>query len=103
MINNNGYIINEQLLNETQCQHKLKKQLFNKYCETCKKNICNWCKGHNNHQTIELDSIEPNEEKFEEIENSIKQMKSIKKEIDEKYSKLDNFFEKISNLINDAY
>ncbi len=25
MINNNGYIINEQLLNETQCQHKLKK------------------------------------------------------------------------------
>ncbi len=59
MINNKGYIINEKLLNETQCQHNLIKKSFNKYCETCKKNICNWCKGHNNHQTIELDLLEP--------------------------------------------
>ena len=37
MTDTNQYIINQQLLNDTKCQHNIKKKAYNKYCIDCKK------------------------------------------------------------------
>ena len=100
MTDTNQYIINQQLLNDTKCQHNIKKKAYNKYCIDCKKNICVWCKGHENHETINLDSIEPNQEKFEEVEKSMLNMKSINEKIKQKSLKISQFKKYVNELIN---
>ena len=61
---NNNYSIDEELINDIECKHNNKKKPYIKFCLSCEKNICNWCKGHENHQIIDFDSIEPDQEKF---------------------------------------
>ena len=61
---NDNYILNKQLINNFECKHNNKKNPYNRYCFSCRKDICNWCKGHENHKLVSLESIEPNQEKY---------------------------------------
>ena len=81
MENFNNYFIDEQLINDIQCKHNNKIKPYNKFCLSCEKNICNWCKGHEKHKIISYDSIEPNQEKYEEYEKNLLNMKSIGEKI----------------------
>ena len=105
MTDTNQYIIDQQLLQDIKCQHNDKKKTYNKYCIECKKNICFWCKGHKNHETIDYESIEPDQEKYEEVKNSMLNMKSIKEKIEEKtlkISQLKEFVDELMNFISEA-
>ena len=100
------YYINKDIIYDYECSHNNRKKLYNRYCKTCKKNICNWCKGHDNHNVINFDSIEPNEETFDKFEKQLIHMKSIGDELNKKYLKIFQVKEKIdriSNLINEVY
>ena len=46
MENTQNYLIDYSLINDIECEHNNKKRTYNKFCLTCKKNICSWCKGH---------------------------------------------------------
>jgi hypothetical protein len=100
------YYINQNLINDFECLHNTRKKLYNKYCKTCNKNICNWCKGHENHKMINLDSIEPDEEMYENFEKQLMHMKSIGDELNKKYLLIfqaKENIDKISKLINEVY
>ena len=58
MAKNEGqYIIDQKLINDIICKHPNKERIYNKYCITCKKNICFWCKGHKNHKTTHMNQL----------------------------------------------
>jgi len=100
------YYINKDIIYDYECSHNNRKKLYNRYCKTCKKNICNWCKGHDNHNIINLDSIEPNEETYDKFEKQLMHMKSIGDELNKKYLKIFKAKEninRISKLINEVY
>ena len=48
-------------------------ELYSSYCNNCNKNICALCeKEHNNHLTISLGKILPDENKLKEERNNLK-------------------------------
>ena len=86
--------------------HNNRKKPYNKYCRTCKKNICNWCKGHEKHNIIRFDSIEPDEDLFNKFEKKLVNMQSIGDELNKKYLKIfqaKENIEIISCLINEVH
>ena len=100
------YSINNDLIYDFECLHNKRKRPYNKYCMTCKKNICSWCKDHENHKIISFDSIEPDEEMFNKYENQLVKMQSIKDELNKRYLRIvqaKENIEKISKLINDVH
>ena len=100
------YSINNDLIYDFECLHNKRKRPYNKYCMTCKKNICSWCKDHENHKIISFDSIEPDEEMFNKYENQLVKMQSIKDELNKRKLKIvqtKENNEKISKLINDVH
>ena len=88
MSNNGKYFLNRQLIDDYECQHNKKKCHYNRYCISCKKDICAWCKGHESHRLIILESIEPNQEKYEKYEKNILKMYKTGKEIKKNMKKL---------------
>ena len=103
--NDNNYSLDEELINDIECKHNNKKKPYIKYCLSCGKNFCNWCKGHENHNIIDFDSIEPNQEKFEEIEQNLLNMKSISEIIKNKYNEIieaKNYLNELNIILNDT-
>ena len=81
----NNFIINNDLINDISCnEHHVKNRPYDRYCLTCKKNICKWCENHNSHELVELDSIEPSENNFFVCEDNLEKMKSNINVINEK-------------------
>ena len=92
------YFIDQQLVDDIECRHKNKNKSYTKYCISCKKNLCPWCKGHENHSTIYLDSIEPDEEKYESWKIKMEEMQSIDDEMKKKYLDVLQIKEEINSL-----
>ena len=105
-LNLEKYNINKQLLDDIQCIHKVKKRPYIKYCISCKKNLCTWCKGHESHNIVSLDSLEPDEEKYKVCEDKLIEMQSIEDEIKKKDSEVFQIKQDINDLndlINEIY
>jgi len=92
----NNYFINETLIKDTECKHK---ERYNKYCLSCEKNICDMCKGHENHRKIEFNSIEPEQRTYEEFKKNLSEMNYIGEDIKKKYNKIIQ----IKDLVVDLY
>ena len=106
MENTQNYLIDYSLINDIECEHNNKKRTYNKFCLTCKKNICSWCKGHENHEKINLDSIEPDEKKYDEFDNKMSNMKLIGEIIEKKYTEIiqiQKYIKELNDIINDVY
>ena len=92
----NNYFINETLIKDIECKHK---ERYNKYCLSCEKNICDMCKGHENHRKIEFNSIEPEQRTYEEFKKNLSEMNYIGEDIKKKYNKIIQ----IKDLVVDLY
>ena len=92
----NNYFINETLIKDIECKHK---ERYNKYCFSCEKNICDMCKGHENHRKIEFNSIEPEQRTYEEFKKNLSEMNYIGEDIKKKYNKIIQ----IKDLVVDLY
>ena len=96
MENENIYNIDTKQLNDIKCNlHDIKKQ-YTKYCCNCDKNLCDWCKGHDNHQIKEFTFIEQKPETYREYEEKFRKMESINKEYFNK--KLSSFNKKRNDI-----
>ena len=77
MENENLYNIDTNKLNDIKCNlHDCKRQYI-KYCCNCDKNLCDWCKGHDNHKIKEFTFIEPKSETYRKYEEKLRKMESI--------------------------
>ena len=100
-VNNDSNHINLSKLKDKMCiLHGIQKP-YNKYCKTCQKNICSWCIQHENHQLINLNSLESSVEKYNESIENLKKMKEIKEEINNIFLEKMNKYNKINNKISE--
>ena len=99
--NYNSLTPNNLEIGNYECKnHGVVHKTFSKFCMTCNKNICSWCLGHNNHKTINFDSIEINEKQFESYEYNQQKMKLEKSKNQKKYLICEKY-KKIINEFND--
>ena len=86
-------------LNDFECrEHGTIHKKYSKYCETCEKDICIWCKNHQGHNIINYDDIEIEEDKFTSYENNLSKMKKEEKEMRKHYSKIEKLKKEINEL-----
>ena len=105
MSSNDKYCIREDLINEIECNHHRKKNLYIGFCQTCQKNYCSWCKEHKFHKVVKFDDIEPSQEKYEEFEQELITMQSVGEKIKKYFSEIKNFQKtimEINELINNS-
>ena len=105
MSSNDKYCIREDLINELECNHHKKKNLYIGFCLKCQKNYCSWCKEHKFHKVVKFDDIEPSQEKYEEFEQELITMQSVGEKIKKYFSEIKNFQKsimEINELINNS-
>ena len=100
------YVLNQELIDDIECKHNNIKKQYKMYCQSCQKNLCIWCKGHECHQLIQFDQIEPSQEEYEKYEKDLSVMESIKDVLKEKFKEIKEkklYINKLNTIINDVY
>ena len=100
------YVMNQELIHDIECKHNNIKKQYKMYCQSCQKNLCIWCKGHECHQLIQFDEIEPSQEEYEKYEKDLSVMKSIKDALKEKCNEIKEnklYINNLNTIINDVY
>lgn len=100
------YVLNQELIDDIECKHNNIKKQYKMYCQSCQKNLCIWCKGHECHQLIQFDQIETSQEEYEKYEKDLSVMESIKDVLKEKFKEIKEkklYINKLNTIINDVY